>query len=113
MSDTLSIHKQLGLTMLTALAPTVVLAFDPSFVHARVLDPNVPAHASEYLNGVGFLTPWLITEIPTRLRNVSLVDRVFPGQLLRLYVTSFILVAVLWVFVRFLGKAFSFIRSRS
>ena len=88
--------KQLRMISLTALLPMLVLALEPSFVHARVLFANVPIHSSEYVSGVGFFRPWLITEVPPWLGKASLVDRLFPDQLLRL-IKPFILVLVLWI----------------
>ncbi|HUQ99703.1 MAG TPA: hypothetical protein VM166_09635 [Gemmatimonadaceae bacterium] len=108
-----SIPRQIILIALVATAPWVVLALDPSFTHASRLDPSVPFGSSYYLNGIGFVSPWLITEVPTTMNNVSLMDRLFLGRLFGLYATAFILVGVLWVALRLAARTLGFLRAAS
>jgi hypothetical protein len=61
------------------------------------------------LDGIGFISPWLITEVPARMKGVTLMDRLFVGQLIRLYIDSLILVAVPWVVVRLVARAHGFL----
>jgi hypothetical protein len=68
---------------------------------------------SPYVDGIGFVTPWLITEIPAGPDDVSSVDRIFPGQLLRLYAVSLFLVATLWGLLRLAANGAAFLRGRA
>ena len=112
MNSAPSIRRQLVLIAVVAIAPALVLAMEPSYVHASVLDPSVPAGSSYYLEGIGFFT-WLITEVPARMKDVSLMDRLFVGQLLRIYIVSLILVALPWTVLRLAARAHAFLRAPS
>jgi hypothetical protein len=79
-------------------------------VHASILDPSVPAWSSYYLDGIGFISPWLITEVPARMKGVTLMDRLFVGQLIRIYADSLILVAVPWTVLRLVARGYGFLR---
>jgi hypothetical protein len=113
MNSAPSIRRQLVLIAVVAIAPALVLAMEPSYVHASVLDPSVPAGSSYYLEGIGFFSPWLITEVPARMKDVSLMDRLFMGQLLRFYIVSLILVALPWTVLRLAARAHAFLRAPS
>jgi hypothetical protein len=70
-----AIFRHLRVIALVALAPAFVLASEPTFVHESVLDPSLPPHSSAYVNALGGLFPWWITEVSPRLRHVSVADR--------------------------------------
>ena len=108
-----SIQRQLVLIAILATAPWLVLALEPSMVHASRLDPNVPFGSSYYLDGIGFVSPWLITEVPAVMKGVSLMDRLFFVQLARIYVEGLILVAIPWVALRLAARGLGFLRAPS
>ena len=95
-----------------AIAPATILAFEPSFVHASVLDPSVPLGSSSYLAGIGFINPWLITEVPASMKHVTLSHRIFPGQLAGLYLLSLIVVAGFWSIIRLVARTINSTRRK-
>lgn len=105
-----AIVRHLRAIALVALAPTVVLASEPTFVHESVLDPSLPEHSSAYVDALGGLFPWWITEVPPRLSDVSLIDRLNVLNLMTHYLIAFTLVAILWALVRITLHAAAFIR---
>jgi hypothetical protein len=109
MNSAPSIRSQLVVMAIVALAPTLILAMEPSYADASLLDPSMQRSAS-YLEGIGFFNPWLITEVPPQMKNVSLMDRLFLGQLLRFYVLSLIFVALPWIVLRFAARVHALLR---
>ena len=109
MNSAPSIRKQLVVIAVVATAPWLVLALDPSMTHASRLDPSVPFGSSYYLDGIGFLSPWLITEVPATMTNVSLMDRLFLSRLVAMYADGLILVVVPWVTLRLSARALGFL----
>jgi hypothetical protein len=105
-----AIFQHLRLIAVVSLAPAFVLASEPTFVHASVLDPSVPPFYSAYLDALGGLFPWWITEVPPELRHVSVADRLNVLNLMTHYLISVILVAILWILVRTALQAATFVR---
>ena len=105
-----AVFRNLRAIAFVALAPAFVLASEPSFVHESVLDPTLAPHSSAYVDALGGLFPWWITEVPPRLSNVSVTDRLNVLNLMTHYLISAILVAILWVLVWVTLQAAAFIR---
>jgi hypothetical protein len=105
-----AIFSHLRAIALVALAPAFVLASEPTFVHESVLNPILPPHSSAYLDALGGLFPWWITEVPPRLTHVSAADRLNVLNLMKHYLISVVVVAILWVLVRTTLQAAAFVR---
>lgn len=112
MSSNQKLRNQLGVIALVALVAAIPLVFERTFAHASILDPTLTCDSC-YVEGFGFFMPWFITPLPAGFKHVSLIDRFFPSELLRLYTISFVAVAVLWVFLRSLAAVGRAIVSRS
>ena len=91
--------RHVRLIAIVALAPTFVLAMEPTFVPATMVDPSLRC-SSCYLRAVGGFFPWFVTEVPAQLRNVSLLDRFDIANLAILFVICLIVVTLVWIALR-------------
>ena len=94
--------RQLCIVALVALIPASWLATRPSFVHRGSLDPDEPVYTSNYLAARGYMLPWLVTEVPAELQPVALTRRVFPTNLLILYLLAALPLGLAWRLIAFL-----------
>ena len=92
--------KSLRIIALLALLPTAWLASQRTFVHRSIIDPREPIYASNYLDARGLGFPWLVTEVPENVGPVPWSQRVFPRNLLALYVVGLIVATPLWIALR-------------
>jgi hypothetical protein len=79
-----------------ALLPFGWLAWQPTYVHRRLLDPAEPTYTSNSLDARGAVIPWLITEVPPELGPVPFRARVMPGRLALLYLLALCPAGLCW-----------------
>lgn len=91
------VSRQLRIVLVLALLPATWLAAQPGLVHRSRLDSRESWQTSNYLPARGLALPWIVSAVPPDLAHVPLVNRLFPLNLVALYLIGLVPLVAIWV----------------